>query len=167
MSYEVRPLGIADADDYRRVRLDALRLHPEAFGADYAEEAALDRAHIVERLSAQGFTRFGGFADDELVGLAGLQIRRGAKEKHKARLFSMYVDEAHRGTGLAQQLVEAAIAGSRQAGVILLHLTVNSANLRAQRFYRRMGFTVYGVERRSLQVGGQFHDEDLMVLELK
>jgi hypothetical protein len=29
-----------------------------------------------------------------------------------------------------------------------------------------MGFTVYGVERRSLKVGDQFLDEDMMVLHL-
>jgi hypothetical protein len=29
-----------------------------------------------------------------------------------------------------------------------------------------MGFTVYGVERRSLRVSGHFHDEELMALDL-
>ena len=33
------------------------------------------------------------------------RFRSGAKERHKAHLFSMYVDAAHRRTGLAQQLV--------------------------------------------------------------
>ena len=35
MNYVVRALGAEDVDEFRRVRLDALRLHPEAFIASY------------------------------------------------------------------------------------------------------------------------------------
>ena len=35
MNYVVRVLGVEDVDEFRRVRLDALRLHPEAFIASY------------------------------------------------------------------------------------------------------------------------------------
>ena len=69
-------------------------------------------------------------------------------------------------SGLAEQLVKAVIAGARDAGAVLVQLSVSSSNTNAKRFYRRMGFTVYGVERRSLKVGDRFHDEDLMVLHL-
>jgi ribosomal protein S18 acetylase RimI-like enzyme len=164
--YQVRALGVDDADDYRRIRLDALRLHPGAFGSAYEDEAVLDRTQFAERLAAPGFTRYGGFAADELVGLAGLQMRTGAKERHKARLFSMYVAAAHRGGELAQRLIEAVIAGARDAGALVVQLSVAADNPPAQRLYRRMGFTVYGVERRSLKVGDHFHDEELMALDL-
>ena len=163
---EIRALGTTDAEEYRRVRLDALRLHPEAFGASYEEEAQLDHRQLVERLAAPGFTRFGAFADARLIGLAGLQIRPGAKERHKAHLFSMYVDAKHRRNGLAQRLVEAVITGARDRGALVLHLSVTVGNVAAHRLYHRMGFTVYGVERRSLKVDDRFHDEELMVLDL-
>jgi GNAT superfamily N-acetyltransferase len=164
---QVRALNDADVDAFRRVRLDALRLHPEAFGSAYEDEAVLDRAQFAERLSAPGLIRFGAFdRRGEMVGLVGLQIRTGAKERHKARLFSMYVEAAHRGTGLAQRLIEAVIAGARDAGAIMLQLSMASTNASARRLYGRMGFTVYGVERRSLKLGDRFHDEDLMVLDL-
>jgi len=166
VSYLVRALEVADAAAYRRVRLDALRLHPDAFGAAYEDEVALDPAEFAQRLTAVGFTRYGGFAGDDLVGLAGLQLRTGAKECHKARLFSMYVDAKHRGGGLAQRLIEAVIAGAREAGALVVQLSVAAGNPPAQRLYRRMGFVVYGVERRSLRVDGRFHDEELMALDL-
>jgi ribosomal protein S18 acetylase RimI-like enzyme len=162
----VRPLGVADAANYRRVRLESLRLHPEAFGSDYGDEVKQDLAQFAERLTMPGFTRFGGFVDNELVGLAGLQIRSGTKERHKAYLFSMYVNAAHRRSGLAQRLVEAVVSGARDAGAVVLHLSVTVGNAPAQRFYRRMGFVVYGVERRSLLVNGAYHDEELMALDL-
>ena len=164
--YHVRPLGPADVDAFRRVRLEALRLHPEAFGSAYEDEVQMDHTQFAERLAAARFTRFGGFAGNDLVGLVGLQIRAGAKERHKGHLFSMYVDAAHRRSGLSEQLVKAVITAARDAGVVLVQLSVTSSNTNAKRFYRRMGFTVYGVERRSLKVGDRFYDEDQMVLHL-
>lgn len=164
--YHVRPLGQEDVDAFRRVRLEALRLHPEAFGSAYEDEVQLDRAQFAERLATPRFTRFGGFAGNDLVGLVGLQVRAGAKERHKGHLFSMYVDAAHRHSGLSEQLVNAVIAAARDADVLLVHLSVMSGNTNAKRFYLRMGFTVYGVERRSLKVADRFYDEDLMVLHL-
>ena len=166
MTYQVRPLSVADADEYQRIRLQALRLHPEAFGAAYEDEVVLSRQQVIDKLSAPRTTRFGGFAAGALVGLVGLQIRPGLKERHKAHLFSMYVDHGHRRSGLAEQLVAAVIAGARDAGALLLQLSVAGGNAGAQRLYRRMGFTMYGVERRSLKVGDQFYDEELMVLDL-
>ncbi len=166
MTYLIRALGAADADDYRRVRLTALHLHPDAFGAAYEDEVLLDRASFAERLASPGFTRFGGFAGDQLVGLAGLHLPSGAKQRHKAQLFGMYVEAAHRRGVLARQLVEAVIAGAREAGAVVLRLSVSVGNVPAQRLYRRMGFTAYGIERRSLLINGVFRDEELMELDL-
>ncbi len=166
MICEVRALTVADVDEFRRIRLDALRRHPAAFGSAYEDEVALDRGQFAERLGTTGITRFGGFSGGALVGLAGLAIRQGAKERHKAYLFSMYVEAAHRRGGLAEHLVQAVIAGAREAGAVVLQLSVTIGNVPAQRLYRRMGFSIYGVERRSLKVAGRFHDEELMALDL-
>ena len=166
MNYVVRALRVEDVDEFRRVRLDALRLHPEAFLASYEDECVLDRAQFVERLTAAGLTRFGAFAHEEMVGLVGLQVPSGAKVRHKAHLFSMYVADGHRNNGLADRLVQAVIDAARQAGALLLHLTVTAGNVPAQRLYSRMGFQVYGVERRAIQVGDRFYDEELMTLNL-
>src|SRR5207248_10598921 len=76
------------------------------------------------------------------------------------------VDAAHRGTGVAQGLVEAVAAVAREAGALGLNLTVTAGNAPAQRLYRRMGFTTYGVEQRSLKVGDRFYDDELMALRL-
>ena len=83
MNYVVRALGAEDVDEFRRVRLDALRLHPEAFIASYEDECILDRVQFAERLAAPGLTRFGAFAHEEMVGLVGLQVPSGTKVRHK------------------------------------------------------------------------------------
>jgi ribosomal protein S18 acetylase RimI-like enzyme len=166
MNYLVRPLVTADADEFRRVRLDALRLHPEAFAASYEDECVLDAAQFAERLTTPGLTRFGAFAREEMVGLVGLHLPSGPKVRHKAHLFSMYVAAGHRRTGLADRLVQAVIDAAREAGALVLQLTVTAGNAPAQLLYKRMGFQVYGVERRALKVGDRFYDEELMALDL-
>jgi ribosomal protein S18 acetylase RimI-like enzyme len=167
MNHVVRVLGVEDVDEFRRVRLDALRLHPEAFLASYEDESLFGRAQFAERLATPGLTRFGAFAHEEMVGLVGLQIPGGAKVRHKAHLFSMYVADGHRGAGLANRLVQTVIDAAREVGALVLQLTVTAGNAPAQRLYRRMGFQVYGVERRAIQVHNRFYDEELMALELE
>jgi RimJ/RimL family protein N-acetyltransferase len=167
VSYRIRPLDPADAESYSEIRLDALRLHPEAFSADYADEAALSSAQWADRLAVPGLTRFGGFAGNQLVGLVGLHLHSGAKQKHKAELFSMYVDAAHRRTDLSRMLVAAVVDSAREAGALVLHLCVTVGNVPARRLYQRAGFVVYGIERRALLVDGVFYDEELMALDLR
>jgi ribosomal protein S18 acetylase RimI-like enzyme len=166
MQYAIRVLTPDDAPAFRRVRLDALRLHPEAFIAAYEDEVQLSVEQFAERLTTPGLTRFGGFAGEQLVGLVGLTLRSGFKERHKAHLFSMYVDAAHRRSGLAAQLVTAVIDKARAEGAKLLQLSVTIGNTSAQSLYRRLGFTPYGVELRALQIDGRFYDEELMMLDL-
>ena len=166
MNYNIRPLVPDDAAAFHRLRVKALRQHPEAFATSHEEEAALGYSEVIARLSAPGYTRYGAFADGELVGFVGVQVRTGVRVRHKAYLFSMFVDGAHRGTGLSQRLVEAAIAKAREAGALLLQLSVTMGNAAAQRLYRRLGFTVYGVETRSLKVADRLYDEEHMVLDL-
>jgi GNAT superfamily N-acetyltransferase len=166
MNYAIRKLTADDAVAYRQIRLDALRLHPQAFSAAYEDEMTLNMEQVVERLTTT-VTMFGAFAESgELVGMVGLRLNRGAKERHKADLISMFVDAAHRGSGVSRLLVEAVIAGARDAGAVELQLFVTAGNAPAQRMYQQMGFTVYGVERRALKVGERFYDQELMALDL-
>src|SRR5262249_1853650 len=155
MNYVVRVLGVQDVDEFRRVRLDALRLHPEAFIASYEDESALDRAQFAERLTTPRLTRFGAFTHAEMVGLVGPQIPNAAKVRHKAHLFSMYVADGHRRSGLADQLVQAVIDAARKAGALVLQLTVTAGNTPAKRLYEHKGFRVYGIERRALRMGNR------------
>jgi ribosomal protein S18 acetylase RimI-like enzyme len=166
MQYVVRTLGQDNVTGFRRVRLEALRLHPEAFTASYEDEAQLSQAQFADRLATPGMTRFGAFAGDDMVGLVGLHLRSGLKERHKASLFSMYVAAEHRRSGLAQQLVTAVIEGAREAGALVLQLFVTVGNAPAQRLYRQLGFVPFGIERRAIRIGDTFYDEELMALDL-
>ena len=167
MNYRVRLLTPANESIFRPVRLDALRLHPTAFGGTYEEERSVPPATRTERLLSPPSMMFGGFTDnDELVGTAGLRLETRDKIGHKATLFAVYVDAAHRGTGLARMLVEAAVAQARSLERRVMYLTVTEGNHAARRLYASLGFRRYGVEPRALRIDGQFLDRELMALDL-
>jgi len=168
MTFAIRPLRPDEPELYREIRLEALRLHADAFGASFEDEAACPLSFFAQRLTAS--TVFGGFVDHALMGTAGFMLEAGTKRIHKGHLWGMYVRQAARGSGLARLLVDAVLDHARH-GAELIQLSVVSANLSAQRLYalsaQRLyaaaGFQPYGLEIRSLKVDGRYLDEVLMV----
>jgi len=71
MDIKYRALRTEDSLQYRRVRLDSLKLHPECFGAKYLEQVNLQTLYF-EKLIADGDEKnimLGAFDGSKLVGL--------------------------------------------------------------------------------------------------
>jgi ribosomal protein S18 acetylase RimI-like enzyme len=160
MTFVIRPLRPDEPALYREIRLEALRLHPEAFGSSFEDEAARPVTFFEQRLT--GNTIFGGFRDRELLGTAGFMPDSGVKRAHKGHLWGMYVRSAARGTGLARLLVEAVLEHARER-VELIQLSVGSGNVPARRLYVSLGFEPFGIEERALKVGDRYLDDVYMV----
>jgi ribosomal protein S18 acetylase RimI-like enzyme len=165
--FQIRRLTHADLPAFRTIRLEALLNHPEAFGSSFEEEAPLDLTGFARLVSEQPpGAMFGGFAGRELAGIAGLFVPPRLKQRHKGTVVSVYVRPAHRGTGLAREIMRAVIAAGRDAGLTLLQLTVTVGNESARRLYLGLGFRTYGLEKRALRVDGAWFDDELMTLGL-
>jgi ribosomal protein S18 acetylase RimI-like enzyme len=163
MSFVIRPLRPDEAALYRDIRLEGLRLHPEAFGSAFEQEAAESLSFFEQRLT--GNTIFAGVREQEIFGTAGFMPQPGLKRAHKGHLWGMYVRAAARGTGLARQLVEAVLEHAQER-VELVQLSVVAGNVPAQRLYASLGFAPYGLEERALKLNGDYLDEVLMVKRL-
>jgi len=70
----------------------------------------------------------------------------------------MYVRAAADGSGLASALVEAVVERAR-GRVVLVELSVVTANERARRLYERHGFEIYGIDPCALKIGDRYLDE--------
>jgi RimJ/RimL family protein N-acetyltransferase len=160
MTLSIRPLRPDEPELYREIRLEALRLHPEAFGASFEDESARPLAFFEQRLTAN--TIFGGFVGQSLMGTAGFMPEAGAKRIHKSHFWGMYVRQPARGSGLARLLVDAVLDHATRHAE-LIQLSVVSDNIGAQRLYAAAGFQPYGLEVHSLKVDGRYLDEVLMV----
>jgi ribosomal protein S18 acetylase RimI-like enzyme len=163
MSFVIRPLLADEAALYRDIRLEALRLHPEAFSSAFEQEATQPLSFFEQRLT--GSTVFSGLRGQDVLGVAGFMPEPGLKRAHKGHLWGMYVRPAARGTGLAQRLVEAVLEHA-QYQVELVLLSVIAGNVPAQRLYVSLGFVAYGLEERALKVDGRYFDEVHMAKRL-
>jgi RimJ/RimL family protein N-acetyltransferase len=164
MNCVIRALGPEDADVFRDLRLEALRLSPEAFGSTYEVESARPPEFFVQRLA--GSTVFGGFVGDTLLGMAGFRQEEGLKDRHKAMLWGLYVRPAARGTGLSRELVDAVLDHAR-GRVEQVMLAVVADNAAAHRLYAAAGFVQYGLQPAALKQDGRYYDERLMVAMLR
>jgi ribosomal protein S18 acetylase RimI-like enzyme len=164
--WTIRALTATDLPAFRPLRLDALRLHPRAYGSSYEEEVEYSLDIMGARWPVAPGVMLGGFVGDRLVGFTGLRVEPRVKTRHKGFIYTVYVDQAFRGRGLAAGLVEAAIEAAREAGLRFVTLTVAIGNDGARRIYDRLGFRTFGIEPRGLLVDGEFVDEELMILDL-
>jgi ribosomal protein S18 acetylase RimI-like enzyme len=160
---QIRRLLPANVALYRDIRLEALKLVPEAFGSTFARESAKPLTWFTARLDNAAV--FGAFDGSDLLGVAGFFVQQGEKEAHKGALWGMYVRPAARGSGIGRRLVEAVIEHARRR-VELVQLTVVSGNEPARRLYAKLGFVEYGIEKNALKEDGRYWDEILMAKPL-
>jgi RimJ/RimL family protein N-acetyltransferase len=164
-SVTIRPAELADAENFRALRLQALRDHPDAFSADYAFNASQPITYWEQRLSDLGSQGMIFFAESQpgLVGTCGVRRENSPATQHSATVWGVFVLEQWRGLHIAENLIQQCVAWAQANGVSNLRLGVVTTNTSAVRCYRRCGFIVYGVEPQSISVDGRMYDEFLMV----
>src|SRR5260221_8492405 len=138
----IRPAVAEDLSAYRDLRLEALRNHPEAFGADYAQDAAEPESFWQERLSNTIDNPMGilhlAVADQMLIGMTGIYRINSPKEQHNGNIWGVYVRPDRRGLHVAEALIEACGILAEAKQLLDVELKVNAANVGAMRFYDRL-----------------------------
>ncbi len=165
---QIRALTLRDAVAYRELRLRMLREHPDAFTSSFDEDEQKPLSWIERRIvagtdSPHDFV-LGAFGESgELVGTVGLAVDARAKERHKARLFGMYVAQEASTHGVGRALLAQCIERARSIpGLEQVHLTVTSTNGRAVRLYEAAGFRAFGLEERAIKVGDTYYPKTHM-----
>jgi ribosomal protein S18 acetylase RimI-like enzyme len=105
---------------------------------------------------------------DRIVGYAMLtrgvgddpDVQRAVRIRPAVELSKIYVLPDNHGSGVSTALMDAALAAAADWGAGCVWLGVNHENRRAQRFYKKCGFTVNGT--RTFQLGA--HDENDYVM---
>jgi RimJ/RimL family protein N-acetyltransferase len=164
----IRRIQPDDWQKYKALCLEAVRLHPEAFGATYAYERAKSDEQWRERaqLCATASDHVILVADNQcqLVGMMGLHCETG-KRSHVAIIWGVYVQADYRGQQLGCQLMQETLAWARRMnGVRKVRLEVNAINTPAHKLYLRNGFKETGRLREEMNSEGQYCD--LIQMEL-
>ncbi|MFZ0199410.1 MAG: GNAT family N-acetyltransferase [Candidatus Sulfotelmatobacter sp.] len=167
---EIRFLNAEDAPAYWDIRLEALRCEPEAFGSSAEEHRALPVAEIAARISGDPLNTFvvGAFVGGKLVGTAGFFRNKGLKERHKGRVWGVYVTREARGKGAGREMMRMLLERAAQVeGIEQIMLSVVTTQDAAVRLYGSLGFESFGCERCALKIGDRYLDEENMVLFVK
>lgn len=132
--------------------------------------AANIAAFIDENLSEQRFREYladpdrwvlTAREDERIVGYAILirgvpdddDVQRAVSARPAIELSKMYVLPDSHGAGVSAAMMTAVLSGARDAGAHAVWLGVNQQNQRAQRFYRKHGFTISGTKTFRLGLG--------------
>ncbi|MGN1069221.1 MAG: GNAT family N-acetyltransferase [Candidatus Fimadaptatus sp.] len=162
---EIRSLQPGDADGFWRF-LNELDSETEYMMYEPGERAQRSSpesasARLRGALAQGSDLLLGAFEAGRLVGY--LWAERGALRRvaHTAYIVTGVL-AAYRGRGIGTAFFERLDDWARTSGIVRLELTVECLNEAAVRLYRRSGFAVEGVRRKSMRVGGAFVDEYYM-----
>jgi RimJ/RimL family protein N-acetyltransferase len=160
----IRPAQEVSAQAFRTLRLEAVHLHPEAFGAEYAAEFGHPATFWEERLHSAGSegTVFFATQNESFIGMCGIQRRNSPKIKHSAIIWGVYVQADWRGLQIAERLIASCTGWAQTQGIKIVKLAVVNTNTAAIRCYASCGFKVYGIEPQALCYNGVMYDELLM-----
>ena len=130
---------------FRDVRLRALLDAPTAFSSTYSRESAITEDEWIKRSvrwCSDGAIGYIAFDGDYACGLVACYAE--SENPLRAHVISMWVDPAHRRTGVGRMLIDALQAWAQDRQMRELKLMVTSVNEGAIRFYERIGFCKTG-----------------------
>jgi len=133
----IRPTTEQDWSLLKDLRLASLLDAPTAFGVSHASAAANTDSQWRDRAAQRGPAIFMlALVDDAPVGMIGGVLG----DTQEFNLIAMWVQPAHRGSGVAAALVEAMKAHALAQGHSHVVLDVSPENRRAAAFYIKRGF---------------------------
>ncbi|MFL0497854.1 GNAT family N-acetyltransferase [Priestia megaterium] len=160
---KIRLLNELDVQQYRYIRLESLKKHPESFGSSYEEEKDFSIRRYNDQIISSYV--FGAFKNSELIGILTLKKEHLVKLRHRANITTMYVSPINRNQGVGKKLLTTCIEKIKiLEDVEQIYLTVASTNHAAKNLYLSLGFKTFCKEKRALKINDIYIDEEHMVL---
>jgi RimJ/RimL family protein N-acetyltransferase len=144
---EIVTLPVEDWQEYRALRLRALKEDPQAFSSAYADAAQWAeeqwKVRLLDALKGERSWLFFAREGGKLVGMIGAFIDEASPET--ATIISVYVPAEERGRGISAELMLRMLRElSRRPALKTATLTVNRTQLAAVHLYSKFGFEAVG-----------------------
>lgn len=147
--------------DYKAIRLEALKNEPAAFGSSYEEENKFTEELWKQRSSSALVAYSAGMPIGLLVYIIGNRV----KTRHVATIYSVYVNKDFRGKGIGKKLVQKALGNiKKNPEVIKVDLGVVPDQVSAVKLYEKFGFKAIGQLSKEMYFNNRYYDHLLMEL---
>lgn len=152
---------------YRKLRLNALREEPDAFGQRLEDAREIPQRIWRERLKrssrAQAEWIFFAASGKKLLGMIRASRDRRPKRKHVAELFNLFVVPEARRQGVAEKLMSSVLSAlSKDPTFSKVKLCVYSQQKAAIVLYKKLGFSLVGRLHKEIDTGKKIIDEIIM-----
>jgi ribosomal protein S18 acetylase RimI-like enzyme len=170
----IRFLNENDSLIYRTIRLSSLKESPFAFSDSYEDQAGktiLDFQLEIQKIDnpLEGFT-LGAFSNEnQLIGFVKFKRDQRSKARHRAALYSLYVDPDYRRKGIAKKLIKELLKNIEALTDIqqLQLSTIISGNSLVD-FYKSFDFQILGgIIKDDLIIQNRYVDAVYMVKYLE
>lgn len=162
MNVVVKELPPEKWEEYKRIRLEALKNEPLAFGSSYEEEKDREPKVWKERMERDTSPLF-ALVNGQVVGVAVYAFEKGIKLDHIAHIYSVYVKKEFRGKGIASKLLNSVlrkIFANKKIKKIVLNVT--EIQKPARELYKQLGFREVGVLKKEICVDKKYYNSVVM-----
>ena len=154
--------------EFKDIRLQALKLDPQAFGDSYNVLIKKDNNFFFVLLSSRSQVLYGAYDELRVIGTGSIKYAKALKFNHIAHLSGIYVMKEFRGRGVGKLLFEALIRiAFSNLRIKKLKLIVNMSQKGAIALYKSFKFKKIGDLKEEFNIDGTFHDAYLMELHNK
>lgn len=162
-----RKLRPQESEIYRSIRLECLRRYPENFGSNYRDEIKKKKLFFQIHLEESNSDHFvmGGFDNDNLIAIAGFTRYDTINTKHRGRIIQVYVKPEYQGKKIGFRLLQSIVEEAfRNKEIEQIEIDVLANNSNAEKIYSKMGFQIYGTQKKYLKIGNKYFDHKMMYL---
>ena len=163
VTYDIVPMNEQYIDGFHAV-LDSVAREGKYLA--FLEAPPIDKLRKFVRVTRdRGLPQFVALVDERVVGWCDISSLERPVFAHSGVL-GLAVSAKHRGCGIGEALLRAALQAAQARGLTRVELTVREHNTVATELYRKLGFRIEGVKKNAVRVHGQYEDLVCMALLL-
>jgi ribosomal protein S18 acetylase RimI-like enzyme len=165
MDYRVVPISEEHIETFHSA-LDRVARERKYLAMLEAPPLATFRDFVLNNIRNGVFPQVVALKDGGVVGWCDVMTVSDRPVHAHAGFITIGIVEEHRGKGVGQMLMRAAIDASRARGLTRIELIVREENQTAVALYKKMGFEIEGLKRNANRVDGVYENAYVMGLLL-
>lgn len=165
MNISIRQIGKSEWEEFREIRLKALKSDPEVFGSHYEREVNKSKQDWKEWAGAENQGLFLIYDDEYLIGMTGIFVPQDTVEKTKAVLWGSWLEPEYRRKGISDLMYKARIEWAKQKPELKrIEVSHRESNLASKYANQKHGFKLVKEEDKIWHDGRKEKD---VIYELK